>query len=189
MLDQKIELLEALAIFKGLSKRQLAYILDVTVKVYFEHGDNIVSRNYRGDTAYLILTGAARCLDFPGNPNACQRIEAGSLVGELAMLVDTVHSLTVQARTRIRALAFRRHALKWVMEHDPAIAQHISDNLLIRLQSFAGDLRRLDDFLACIEGAAPVVYGIHALLEPPRAAALPDLAQLPPARKSLPSRW
>ncbi len=186
MLGQKIELLEALPIFKGLSRRQLASILDVAAKAYFEAGDNLAVRNSRGDTTFLILTGVARCVDFPGNPAACEKVEAGSLIGELAMLVETIHSLTVQASVRLRALAFRRNAMKSVMLNDPVIAAKISGNLLIRLQTFAADLRRLDSFLAYVEGAAPLVYGIHAQLEPQAAA----FSQLPhetpiPSRGSL----
>jgi CRP-like cAMP-binding protein len=175
MRSQKIERLETLPIFKGLSKTQLASILDVAAKAYFEAGDNLVVRNSRGDTAFLILTGAARCVDFPGNPAACEKVEAGSLVGELAMLVETIHSLTFRASVRLRALAFRRNALKSVMENDPVIAAKISGNLLIRLQSFAAELRRLDSFLAYVEGTAPLVCGVHAPLEPQAAA----LSQLP----------
>ena len=189
MLGYTIGFLEALPIFRGLSRRHLGYILDVAPKVYFEPGDNLIVKNYRGDTAYLILTGAARCLNFPGTPAASERIVPGCLVGELAMLVETVHSLTVQANARIRALAFRRDAMKWVMQHDPVIAAQISDNLLVRLQSFSSDLRRLDNYLAHIEESAPEDYNIRALPEP-RAAARALLPHLPaiPLQRLLQSR-
>jgi CRP/FNR family cyclic AMP-dependent transcriptional regulator len=170
MLGYTIEFLEALPIFRGLSRRHLGYVLDVAPKAYFESGDNLIVKNDRGDTAYLILTGAARCLNFPGTPAASKKIVPGCLVGELAMLVETVHSLTVQANARIRALAFRRDAMKWVMQQDPVIAAQISDNLLVRLQSFSSDLRRLDNYLAHIEESAPEDYDIRALPEPPDAA-------------------
>ena len=177
MLGQRIELLEALPIFRGLSKKQFSRILDVAVKAYFEAGDNLVTRDNPGDTTFLILTGTARCLDFPGNPEASEQIGPGCLIGELAMLVETAYSLTVEAGTRVRALAFQRNAIRWVMERDPAIAARISDNLLVRLHSFANDLRRLDNFLAEIECAAPSMYGVQGLLEPPACvlqhAALP----------------
>ena len=151
MLDPKIELLQNLPIFRGLSGKQLGSIVDVTTKVFFEPGDNLIAKDDRGDNAFLIMTGAAKCLHFPGMPAASDRIGPGSLVGELAMLVDTVHSLTVQARDRVRALALHREALTYAMQCDPAIAQQISDNLLVRLQTFARDLRRFDNFLAEIE--------------------------------------
>ncbi len=178
MLGQTIELLETTPIFRGLCRKQLSSILDGTAKAYFDAGDNLIAKNYKGDTAYLILTGTARCLDFPGTPAASEKIESGSLVAELAMLVETVHSLTVQAKVRVRALAFKRDVLKSVMRQDPAIAAKISDNLLVRLQSFIGDLRRLDHVLACIESSAPLVYGVQPPPEP-QAAGFPHLPHLP----------
>lgn len=189
MLGDTIELLEALPIFKGLSRRQLGNILDVASKVYFEPGENLVTRYSRGDTAYLILTGAARCLGFPGNPVSSETIGPGCLVGELAMLSETVHSLTIQAKVRARALALRREDMRWVMQREPGIAEQISENLLTRLQDFASDLRRLDDFLAYIEDAAPVAYRVHTLPEQPRTAvALLSYAPAAPLQRLLQGR-
>jgi CRP-like cAMP-binding protein len=167
MLGQKIELLGALPIFRGLSLKQLSRILDVSVKWYFEAGDDLIFRGGTGNAAYLIVSGVAQCLDFPGNPKAGEYIEAGSLVGEIAMLTETAYSITVQARTRVRALSLQREAMRWVMERDPSIAQKISDNLLLRLRSFADDQTRLDDFLEKVELSAPTIYSVPDLLEAP----------------------
>ena len=148
MLGQKIGLLEALPIFRGLSKEQIARILDVAVKAYFEAGDNIIVRDSSGDTSYLILSGTAQYYDFLGNPGVFQDLEPGCLVGEIAMLTETVHLLTVEAKTRVRALGFERGALRRVMERDPAIAVRISGNLVARLRSFANGVKNLDNLLA-----------------------------------------
>ncbi len=181
MLGDTIELLETLPIFKGLSRRQLRYILDIAEKVYFEPGEDLITRNYRGHAAYLILSGTARCLDFPGTPAASETIGPGCLVGEVAMLVETVHSMTIEVKMRVRALEFSRSALTWVMRHDPAIAEQISDNLLVRLRSFASDLRRLDDFLCYIEDAAPLAYRIRTMPEQRGSARarIPDMPSIP----------
>ncbi|MGO8952892.1 MAG: cyclic nucleotide-binding domain-containing protein [Rhodomicrobium sp.] len=180
MLDPKIGLLESLPIFRGLSGKQLGSIVDVTTKAFFEAGENLITRDYPGDTAFLIMTGAAKCLHFPGTPPASDQIGPGSLVGELAMLVDTVHALTVQARVRVRALALHREALKSAMECDPAIAQQISDNLLVRLQTFARDLRKLDDFLAQVESPAYLEGGGTERYPAGHASAFSRLPHLPP---------
>ncbi len=184
MLGSKIELLENLPVFRGLSEKQLGIIVGVAVKAFFETGENLITKHEPGDTAYLILTGSAKCLNFPGAPAAGDKIEPGSLVGELAMLVGTVHALTVQAKVRVRALALKRQALKQAMESDPAIARQISDNLLVRLQAFASDLRRLDNFLANIEGS-PLLEGSVYGWQPPegRVAAFPRRLPLPPLLK------
>ncbi|MGO8778589.1 MAG: cyclic nucleotide-binding domain-containing protein [Rhodomicrobium sp.] len=164
MLGSKIELLEDLPIFRGLSATQLGSIVGAGAKAFFEAGDNLITKDQLGNTAYLILSGTARCVHFPGTPAAGDKIEPGSLVGELAMLVDTVHTLTVQAKVRVRALALTREALKYTMERDPAIAQQIADNLLARLQTFARDVRRLDKLLANIEGSSIFGGGAHGRL-------------------------
>jgi CRP-like cAMP-binding protein len=170
MLGQKIELLGALPIFRGLSTKQLSRIVDVSVKWYFEAGEDLIFRGRSGNAAFLIVSGIAQCLDFPGNPKAGEHIGAGSLVGELAMLAETAYSVTVRARTRVRALSLQREALRWVMERDPSIAQKISDNLLLRLRSFASDLSRLDDFLEKIELSAPTIYSVRGILEAPASS-------------------
>jgi CRP-like cAMP-binding protein len=151
MLDSKIGLLENLTIFRGLSRKQLGLVVDVTTKAFFDAGENLITRDDPGDTGFLIMSGAARCLQFVGMPAADGRVGPGALLGEMAMLVDTVHTLTVQATERVRAVAIHREALRRAMQQDPAIAQQISDNLLIRLQAFAHDLRRFDGLLARAE--------------------------------------
>jgi CRP/FNR family transcriptional regulator, cyclic AMP receptor protein len=151
MLDSKIGLLEALPIFNGLSRKQLGSIVDVTSKAFFYAGDHLITKNSPGDTAFLIMTGAARCLQFPGIPVSAEHIGPGALLGEMAMLVDTVYALTIQATGRVRALVFHREALKRAMQQEPAIAQQIAENLLARLQSLAQDLRRFDGLLARVE--------------------------------------
>jgi CRP/FNR family transcriptional regulator, cyclic AMP receptor protein len=175
MLRSKIELFQGLPIFSGLSEKQLGLIVNAAVKVFFEAGENLILKDERGDTALLIMTGAARCLQFPGAPAASENIEPGSLVGELAMLVDTVHPFTVQARDRVRALALKRGALKRVMEREPAIAQKISNNLVLRLRNFARDLRRLDNYLAEIEASPSQAENAYRL----RESANPALSRLP----------
>ncbi len=184
MLGSKIELLENLPIFRGLSTTQLGWIVSAGAKAFFEAGDNLITKDRPGDTAYLILSGTARCVHFPGTPAAGDKIEPGSLVGELAMLVETVHTLTVQAKVRVRALALRREALKYTMELDPAIAQQISDNLLARLQTFASDVRRLDNLLAHIENSSFFEGGVHGRLAEGAARQVPQLPFLL-AEKSL----
>lgn len=154
MLESKIGLFENLPIFRGLTRKQLGSIVDVATKAFFNEGDYLLTRNQPGHSAFLIITGSARCLHFPGTPSTGEPVGPGSLLGEMAMLVDTVHALSVQATERVRAVAIHREALKRAMLQEPAIAQTISDNLLERLHGFAGELRRLDALFAEVETSA-----------------------------------
>jgi CRP/FNR family transcriptional regulator, cyclic AMP receptor protein len=189
MLGSKIELLENLPIFGGLARAQLGSIVDAASKAFFEAGDNLITKDQPGDTAYLIMTGSARCVHFPGTPAAGDEIEPGSLVGELAMLADTVHAMTVQAKVRVRALALRREALRRIMVRDPVIAQQISDNLLARLQTFASELRRLDNLLANIEGSPLLEGDVYPRLTERRMPAFPRAPQLSPRLDQGPQKF
>ncbi|MBT3071760.1 cyclic nucleotide-binding domain-containing protein [Rhodomicrobium sp. Az07] len=155
MLDAHIELLRALPIFRGLGEKQLAAILDVGKKVYFEPGHVLTRKDVAGDCAFLVLSGAVRCKDFPGMATGSEPIGPGALVGEMAMLVDTVYPLTVEATERVRALALQRSRLTRVMRRDPGIARQLADNLLLRLRSFARDLRHFELQLEQKEDASP----------------------------------
>jgi CRP/FNR family transcriptional regulator, cyclic AMP receptor protein len=173
MLGQKIEFLENLPIFRGLSRKQLGMIADAATKAYFEPGECLIEKDEPGDTAFLILTGTATCLQFPGTPAGGGDAGPGCLAGELAMLVETVHALTVQAKERVRALAIHRELLRRIMEREPAIAQQISDNLLLRLQNFAHELQKVDSLLSKAEAVA--------LAEPGRGAGK-TYSSLPPGQ-------
>ncbi len=152
MLDPKIGLLQNLPTFQGFSENQLDLIVTVSAKSFFEAGDNLITKDEFGDTAYLILTGTAKCPGFPGQPPSSYQAGPGALVGEMAMLTETAHSFTVQANERLRAMSIRRDALRQVMLRDPLIAQQISDNLLARFRRLAQELRGLDALLVAAEG-------------------------------------
>ena len=154
MLDQKIELLQRVPLFAGLDLVHLEAISQVGQKTYFEAEEKLIVQGEKGDTAYLILTGKAACSRSEIGQIFDEDLWPGTLVGELGMLVETVHALTVTACERLRALAISREALLRVMEENPEIAKHISEKLLERLSRLAEQLRDVDSKLAAIEKAA-----------------------------------
>jgi CRP-like cAMP-binding protein len=154
MLDQKIELLQHVPLFSGLSEDLLNAVADAGHKSFFEAGENIITEGEAGSTAYLIITGKAGCPKFEGKEILVEDLWPGTLVGELGMLVETVHNVTVTAKERLRALAFHRDNFRVVMEEHPALAQHISEKLLVRLHGLAVEIRLVDGKLAELEKAA-----------------------------------
>lgn len=154
MIDANIELLEQVPLFSGLSKAQLGAIAAIGRKSFFQAGEALISEGETGDTAYLILTGKAGCPKIEDRQIIEEDLWPGTLVGELAILIETTHNFSVTAKERLRALAIPREAFRAVMEAEPAIAQHISEKLLVRLHALTEDLRKLDSKLAEIEKAA-----------------------------------
>jgi CRP-like cAMP-binding protein len=154
MLDQKIELLQQVPLFSGLSQDLLTAIAGSGQKRFFEAGENLIAEGEAGNAAYLIMTGKAGCPKIEGGEVLTEDLWPGTLVGELGMLVETVHNVTVTAKERLRALAFQRDAFRSVMEAHPELAQHISEMLLLRLHGLAAEIRVVDSRLAELEKAA-----------------------------------
>ncbi|KAI93750.1 hypothetical protein T281_14810 [Rhodomicrobium udaipurense JA643] len=151
MLDHKIELLQQVPLFRGLSDELLEAIAAIGQKTFFEADAKLITEGEIGSTAYLIMTGKAGCPRIEGGELYVEDLWPGTLVGELGMLVETVHSVSVTAQERLRALAFSRDAFRATMEKHPELAQHISEKLLVRLHGLAAEIRRVDGKLAEIE--------------------------------------
>jgi len=150
-LESNAELLGRVPIFEGLTDEQLSLIAAKGKKTFFAEGGAILKAGDRGDTAYLILTGLAMTEPDEGSGLQAEMLEPGTLVGELAMLIESTHTLTVKAKVRVRALAIPRADLYELMESDPSIAHHFSQRLLDRLIMLAGDLRQVDAAFAAME--------------------------------------
>lgn len=150
-LETNAELLGRVPILEGLSPEQLSAIANKGKKTFFAEGRSIIEAGAKGDTAYLILTGLAGVEPDAETGREAEMLEPGTLVGELAMLVETTHSLTVKAKVRVRAMAIARADLYELMEAEPAIAHHFSQKLLERLAALATDLRQMDTRFAMME--------------------------------------
>lgn len=152
-LETNAELLGRVPIFEGLSQERLAAVANKGKKTFFSEGAAIFRAGDKGDSAYLILTGLATSDPIPGSGLEQDILEPGTLVGELAMLVETTHRLTVKAKVRVRALAIPRTDLYALMESDPFIAHHFAEKLSGRLSVLGRDLRKLEAAFARIESS------------------------------------
>ena len=107
-----------------------------------------------GDGAYLIVSGdAVRMPELRSDEP--EPIEPGSLIGELAMLIDHVYGATVVAQGRVHCVKILRSALYEQMQADPALADHFSGALVARLTRVALEMRKIDQLLAVPDDPNP----------------------------------
>jgi CRP-like cAMP-binding protein len=152
-MDALIKPLLRLEIFQGLKPLQITEIARQAERIVFREGDIIVHSGASGDAAYVIVSGEAVCLKRSGTNVRAEPIEAGSLVGELAMLVEHDYSITVVAKTPVRALKLSREAMHGQMRDDRHLAEHISGKITARLTKLAAELRTIDSRLAHVAEA------------------------------------
>ena len=152
-MDNLAALLLRLPIFARLKPLQLAEIVHRADRLKFWPGDLITKAGRSGDGAYLIVSGLAHRITGPGLEAASEPVAPGSLIGEMAMLVEHHYGSTIVARERVCCLKFLRSALHAQMREDVSLAEHFHDRVTEQLLRTAEELRRIDkDFAA--RGAA-----------------------------------
>ena len=156
--DQLVTALQNLEVFRGLDEIQLADIVRNAERIVFKPGQTMVTAGGPGDGAYLLVAGDAEIvpdMDAHGAAGAGRRVEPGSLVGEMAMLIEHDYRVTVVARTSIRALKFSRAQMQNHMLSAPKLAEHFVDRIASRLSRVAVELRRIDQMLAMAAEPGP----------------------------------
>jgi CRP-like cAMP-binding protein len=137
-------------IFRGLSPLQLTEIVRQAERVVYRPGQSIVQAGEQADAAVVVIAGdAVRFTEVAPGEGAPQAyaVHVGSILGELAMLVDHEHGSTVVAHTTVRVLRITREALQAQMREDPRLADHFVDRISARLRQIAEELRALDQEL------------------------------------------
>lgn len=140
---------ERIEIFQGLDGKQIGEIARHSERMIYKPGQHLIDNGEAGDSAILVVTGKAVRTAGPGpDPDTTLSIEPGSLIGEMAMLIDTEHTSTIVAETEVRALKINRQDLLAQMHDDPTVAEHFVAKIALRLHHIAGELRRIDDILS-----------------------------------------
>jgi CRP-like cAMP-binding protein len=148
--DASVALLQRIPIFARLSVEQITEIARKAEKVKFRARQNITEAGTSGDGAYLLVSGNA---ERPTAPE--QLLPPGSLIGELAMLVEHSYGATIVAKDRVHCLKITRAALHEQMLADPSLADLLSQHISERLHKAADRLRRIDSLLAGSQVVSP----------------------------------
>jgi CRP-like cAMP-binding protein len=148
-IDAVVKALLGVELFQGLKPMQITEIARRTDRIAYKTGDVIVKQDAQGDAAILIVTGDAVRLAGPYDTDPRDElIPVGSLLGEMAMLIETDFRSTIIARTPVRALRISRRAMQAQMAEDQSLAGHLVQRISSRLSAIAQTLREIDDRLA-----------------------------------------
>lgn len=147
-IDALVQPLRRVALFQGLRPLQITEIARRAERIVYRAGQSIIEEDAIGDAAILIVSGDAIRTSGPHGSELTEPLAPGTLVGEMAMLVEVQHSSTVIARGQVRALRITREDLRRQMEEDPALAEHFVAMLSTRLHKVSEQYRAIDRQLA-----------------------------------------
>ncbi len=150
MAGQSLKLVQPLLrvpLFAGLRPLQITEIARHADRVKFRAGSVIMNSGQKLDGAYLIVEGQAEFKAGADSWLPPERIEAGSLVAEVAMFVDYAAPATIAAVERVNCMIITRAAMLAQMEDEPAVARHFESIYAERLNLAAVELRTIDKLL------------------------------------------
>ena len=143
-----IQPLRHLEIFAGLTPLQITEIARRADRIVYKPGAAIISAEMPADAAVVLVSGSAERLIGPGLKGLPVSVEAGAILCEMAMLVDTPSTSTIVAATEVRALRITRNAMHAHMAEDPLIAEHFVAKIAARLKRLGQEMRAIEETLA-----------------------------------------
>lgn len=146
-IDSLVQPLRNLALFQGLSAAQMTAIARRAERVVFKPGDRLIVSDAPADSAIVIVAGEARRVDGPDITDA-EVLPVGTLLGEMGMLIETVHTSTVVAASSVRALRIQRGELLQQMTADATLAEHFVRRISERLHDIAAEMRAIEQDLS-----------------------------------------
>jgi CRP/FNR family cyclic AMP-dependent transcriptional regulator len=111
-------------VFADLEERELAEVAQVAVPRHWDRGEVIFREGDRGDTCYLLRTGAVVLTreHQDGRMVALAELRAGALFGELAMFRGEVRSATAEAIEPTTAVALLASDMQRLIRRNPGLS-------------------------------------------------------------------
>jgi CRP-like cAMP-binding protein len=103
----------------------------------------------------MVVNGSVACIEGPDPSLIGVDLGPGTLLGELAMLIETHYGSTVVARTPVTAMRFARSAMHDLMLKDRGLAEHFASKIRARLSDIAHRLRAVEEAMQASDRMMP----------------------------------
>ena len=132
-----LESLRAIPLFSSLDDADLEEIASHLIERRFPRNTTIVEEGLTGDYMYVIREGRVKVtkLSEDGREKILELLDAGSFVGEMAILERAPRSASVKTLTAVRLLALSRADFLNELRRKPDVAMAVIEELCRRLRS------------------------------------------------------
>ena len=130
--DSSVGLLARLPLFAGLNTAVLEWVVDMSDRRVFRPPDPVIAAGGDGSAACLIISGYCERLTPEGDATG-QTFGPGSILGEMAMFVDTVPDSTVVAREIVTTIQISQSVIGEIVKANPGLASVFASRIRERL--------------------------------------------------------
>ena len=135
--DVKIEHLREVCLFDGCSDEELERIARMADEIAVPAGYVLVYEGDWGHEVFVVVEGEA---EVTAGGRMLALLDAGAVIGELAVLNPAPRTATVVAASPMRFFVFDDQAFESVLAEFPAIARRTMTDVAARFQGQARDL-------------------------------------------------
>ncbi len=140
-----LERLKQVGLFSDLSDDDLGRICRDVTELHLEPGELLFEENDPGDSAYVVASGSVEVVKATEGREALVAVrEAGSVIGEMALLQEAPRMASVRARSPTELLTISRQTLDQLLEVSPSAARSMFRVLIERMQQTSERLRHSD---------------------------------------------
>jgi signal transduction histidine kinase len=130
--------LEAVELFCGLNRKELADLRAISRGENFVAGSQIFHEGDRGDGLYVITSGSVQIAHVVGAEvrHVFSTLGAGEIFGEMAVIEDQPRSATALAAADTRVYFFSREEMRMLLQNSPGLAFNMLHMVSHRLREF-----------------------------------------------------
>jgi CRP-like cAMP-binding protein len=154
-LDRDISLLSRVPLFAELSTEQLRLLAFSAVRLELSPGQILFRQGALALSGYVIAYGGIELsVGEGGGRRIVATCETGSLVGEMALFIETRRPATGTAIVSSEVLEIDRKLVTRMLNEYPHVALRLRATLAERLSATVNELNRVRQALAEIDGAS-----------------------------------
>lgn len=155
-MNQDIETLRKVPFFSVLDREALRLVAFSAESRVFRAGDVVFRRGEASDAGYVLMSGAV-ALDAADNGAPTPYLaKPGMLIGELALIIDTVRPATAIVREQGTLLRIARTTFRRMLDEFPEAAGPIRDLIAARATAMASQLGRIRRNLLALDESNPM---------------------------------
>ena len=154
-LERDITLLARIPLFSELSTEQLRLLAFSAVRLNLSPGQVLFREGTLAGSGYVVVFGALELsVGHGGRREVLTTCEQGSLIGELALFVETKRPATATAIVSSEVLDIDRKLVTRMLNEYPHVATRLRRTLANRLTATVGELGRIQTLLESIDDRA-----------------------------------
>ena len=144
-LESDIALLRGIALLADLPTEQLRLIAFGAVRLELTEGQVLFREGNKALSGYVVLSGKVQLTtgDTPRRRQIVATCESGSLIGEMALFVETRRPATATAVAATQLLEIERKVVLRLLNEHPEVALRLRAMLAERLSATVGELSRV----------------------------------------------